>query len=183
MKRLLVGAAGLALGVAAAWSPPAPPAHAFGGEVFEITGAATQLHFEAQPLPGKKAFVNKITAKVMSACIAGTNPADGCAGRVENDAGGKAYIFFDSLTSWRMSTHLDGSEATTFEGLVDGAGNFMFAGEHAKSGNRVMLSGKVKFSRGTYTPTGINGKVLAVSNLTAHFFSGSFRSVGKAIVL
>jgi len=181
MKRIVIAALSVALGAALVGSTTQEEARAFSGEVFEITGAATQYHFEQVTL-GHKAFVNKITAKSISTCIAGTTPGDGCAGRIENDAGGKAYIFFDSATSWRLTTHLDGSQATTLAGLVDGAGNFMFAGAHAKSGYQMILTGKVKFVKGTFTPTAISGKVQAVSNLALHYFSGTFKSVGKAKV-
>jgi hypothetical protein len=183
MKRILIAAAGLALGIALVSASTAPPAEAFSGEIFEIVGGGAQTHFESQPAPGKKAFVNKLKTAAIVGCIAGTNPADGCAGFMENDAGGKAYVFFDSLTSWRISTHLNGSNAMTLHGLVDGAGNFMFAGTHAKSGAEVVLSGKVKFAKGSYTPTGLSGKVVGVSNLTNHFVSGTFKTVGAKQVL
>jgi hypothetical protein len=182
MKRIFIAAAGLVLGMAMVSATTEPEAKAFSGEVFEIVGGGRQTHFESQPAPGKKAFVNSLKPAAIVACIAGTNPADGCAGFMENDAGGKAYIFFDSLTSWRISSHLDGSNPLTVTGLVDGAGNFMFAGTHAKSGAQVVLSGKVKFLKGTYTPTAINGKVVGVSSLTRHFVSGTFKSLGKQLI-
>jgi hypothetical protein len=179
MRRIVIAAAGLALGLALVSTSTAPDAEAFSGEVFEITGGATQFHFESQPAPGKGAFVNKITPATVVACINGSNPSDGCAPFLEQDAGGKAYILFDSLTSWRIATKSDGTNATTLTGLVDGAGAFTFAGKHVKSGSNVMLTGKVKFQKGTYTPLSISGKVIGVSTLTRHFVTGTFKTVGS----
>jgi len=182
MKRILAGAAfGAVLGMAFVAASTTDDASAFSGEKFEIVGGGTQTHFEAQPAPGKKAFVNKLSAAAVAAAIVGVNTDFNSQTYLEHDAGGKAYIFLDSLTSWRLSPHLDGSEATTLTGLVDGAGNFMFAGTHAKSSSQVVVTGKVKFAKGTYTPTGISGKVVGVSPVTRHFISGTFKSLGKAI--
>jgi hypothetical protein len=181
MKRIFLAAAGLVLGMALVAASTTPTAAAVSGPVFEIVGGGSQTHFEFQPPPGKKAFVNKLTASAITACIAGTNPADGCAAFMDGDAGGKAYLFFDSVTSWRIGTKTDGSNAMTLNGLVDGAGNFMFAGTHAKSGSHVIVSGKAKFLKGTYTPLGVSGKVVGVSNLTNHFVNGTFKTVGKAL--
>jgi hypothetical protein len=176
MKRIIVATVALAGGLGVSWMTTDREADAFAGETFEITGGGRQYHFEGQPLPGKKAFVNKISAGNVVGCITGADPS--CAAFVEQDAGGKAYLFMDTQTSWRVSTALDGSNATTLTGLVDGSGAFMFAGTHVKSGSQVLLTGKVRFQKGTYTPQAVVGKVNGVSTLTRHFVYGTFKSVG-----
>lgn len=178
MKRLLIAAAGTALGVALVSASTTTPAQAFAGEVFEIVGGGRQTHFEVQPLAGKAGFVNTLKATDIAGAIVGTAPGSGPF--LEHDAGGKAYILFDSLTAWRISTNTNGTNALTLNGLVDGAGKFMFAGTHALSGSRVVITGKVKFAKNTYTPLAISGKIVGVSNVTNHFVSGTFKTLGKA---
>lgn len=169
----------MAAGVGAWLALRAPDAEAFSGEVFEITGGGSIVHFDSQPAPGRgPSFKNKVTAASLVDCIKGTEPS--CAGLLDADAGGKAYIFFDTLTRWRVGTSLNGTNATQLEGYVDGKGTFLFMGRHAKSGSNVLISGKVKFQKGTYTPLSIKGKIIATSSLSPHQGAGTFKSVGGA---
>ena len=117
------------------------------------------------------------SGKLVSNCINGTDPT--CTGKVESDAAGKTYLFFDNLTLWHIGTGLDENTATQFTGLVDGKGGFTMSGTHSLSGSQVMLTGKVTFQKGTLTPTKVSGKLYAVSDLVEHYGSGSFKSVAK----
>lgn len=160
-----------------------PPASAFSGEVFEMTGTARFLHFHGPTQPGKKAFVNNANGSIIAAAIRNDDPRPGhnAAGFLETSSGGKSYLRYVSETRWEMS--LDPTFTTdvmTMDGFVDGTGAFMFHGIHAKSGTTFIASGKVKFKKGTLTPTAINGKIQGVSVLTQHFATGTLKSVGKA---
>ena len=169
----------MAAGAGAWFLAPAQDAQAFNTEIFEITGAGKMAHFESQPQPGKTAFVSSVKAAGVAACIKGTDVT--CLPFLETDAGGKAYILLESLTRWHVNTSPSPTGATALEGHVDGAGNFVFAGKHAKSGSNVLITGKVKFQKGTFTPVSLKGKIAVVSTLTKHFGAASFKSVGSAL--
>jgi hypothetical protein len=158
----------------------ASDAGAFSGEVFEITGSAKLLHFEAVT-PGVKPPVTNVNTTLIIACIMGLDPS--CtASALETDPGGKAYLYLDSPTSWRIATNPNCLNATTLAGVVGGDGTFMMGGNHAKSDTTFILQGKLSFVRGTLTPAGIkNSSLSAVSDDHAHFGIGKFSTVGASL--
>ncbi|MBI2359221.1 MAG: hypothetical protein HYV04_09995 [Deltaproteobacteria bacterium] len=156
-----------------------PSAGAFSGEIFEITGSGKLFHFEAPPTPGQKAPVTSVKASALAPCITGGDAT--CTGFLEQDAGGKAYVYFDSDTSWRIATNPDGTDTTTLTGLVAGDGSFMMSGRHEMSETEFTIQGKVKFQKGTFTPLSMNGSISAVSNLTLHYGTGKVKTVGDKV--
>jgi hypothetical protein len=155
-------------------------ARAFSGEVIEVTGSGKLFHFEGGAVAGVKTPVTKVSAAAVAACIVGApSPCDTA---LENDAGGKAYISFDSDTSWRITTDAACTTSTTLTGVVGGDGNFMMAGTHALSNTQVVIQGKVQLAKGTLNPTGISlGAVLAVSDTLEHYALGTFRTAGAVL--
>jgi hypothetical protein len=153
---------------------------AYSGEVIEITGSGKLFHFEGGAVAGVKTPVTKVSTSAVAACITGTpSPCDTV---LENDAGGKAYISFDSDTSWRIMTDANCVNATTLVGVAGGDGNFMMAGQHGLSDTQVVIQGKVQLTKGTLIPTGINlGAVLAVSDTLEHYALGTFHTVGPVL--
>jgi|GEM_PF-3846363 len=89
------------------------------------------------------------------------------------------FLFFDSLTSWRLANNGAGDDAVTLTGLVDGKGGFMMAGTHTSvdGDTFILLKGKVKFMPGTFTPLKVSGKISAVSTAEEHYGTGSFKAV------
>ena len=146
-----------------------------------LTGSGKILHVHTGPQPGDKPFKSSVKSKDVAPCIEGT--AAGCTDGVTifADAGGTAYLFFDSLTSWRVATNPNGDDATTLTGLVDGKGGFMLAGTDALSGTQILVSGKVVFEKGSFTPKKISGKLSAVSTDMGHYGTGSFKAVPAAM--
>src|SRR5262245_13370413 len=120
---------------------PAPAPAAGGAIVFELTGSAKMVHLEGPEIPGAKPFKNSANIDMITECILGNDPT--CAGKIETDAGGKAYLLFDSLTSWRLATNAAGVGATVLTGQTDPKGGFMMTGTHLMSNTSFLLSGKV----------------------------------------
>jgi hypothetical protein len=177
---LIVGGLTAAVAAVAFVSRP-EPVLALGGEAIEIVGSGKMNHYHGSFALGSKTFVNKITPAGVVKCITGEEPS--CAGLVEVDAGGKAYLFFDSATSWRAATNPAGTGATTLTGFVGGKGEFTFTGHHDLSNTDFIFSGKVKFEKGSSVVKSIKGKYQAISTTAEHVGVGSFRSVGKAITI
>lgn len=177
---LLVGGLIAAAAAAALVSRP-EPVLALGGEAIEIVGSGKMNHYHGSFTLGQKTFVNKIKSSGIAACITGDEPS--CSGYIEQDAGGKAYLFFDSATSWRAATNPAGTDATTLTGFVGGKGEFTFTGFHEMSGTEFIFSGKVKFNKGTNVVKAIAGKYQAISQTAEHVGVGSFHSVGKTIAI
>jgi hypothetical protein len=179
MKKWLVcgGLTLAACGAAFLFQPD--EASALSGEAFEITGSGKILHYHGPPQVGAKTFVNKAKAADIASCIAGNEPS--CAGLIEEDAGGKAYVFFDSPTQWRVATNTTGANATTLTGFVGGKGEFVMTGTHALSSTVFILEGKVKFQKGSLTVKKMTGKLAAVSSLAEHYGQFKVKTVGKVL--
>lgn len=169
-------AAAAVAGAALAGAQSQPDGGVYAGSViFTLTGSGSIVHPHGVQ-PGLKPFKNTVKIAQISECIAGT--AAGCGGTIEaNPEDPTAYLFFDSLTSWRIATNANGDDATTLTGLVDGKGGFMFAGAHALSGTELLISGKVSFAKGTLTPQKISGKISAVAPGQEHYGTGNFKAV------
>jgi hypothetical protein len=149
---------------------------------FEITGTGKLVHFETAPFdPAEKAPVTNVKITDIASCIVGT--ALGCTpgdNTLENNGGGKAYLYILDETHIGIATNNACSNLTVLEGLVDGAGNFMFRGNHAKSDTDILVQGKVIFAKGTLTLIGIKAaSVLAISNKSPleHYGVGKFSTV------
>ena len=141
--------------------------------IFEATaGSAKLVHLEGPEIPGKVPFKNAANLLKVTECVKGNDPS--CVGKVETDAGGKVYIYYDGLTSWRIATNPNAMNTTTLTGLVDGVGGFQMSGKHTLSDTTFFLTGKVIFAKGTLNPTKITGKIYAFSPLTEHYGSGNF---------
>jgi hypothetical protein len=146
-----------------------------GSTVFELTGSGSILHSHDN-LPGDKPFKSKVKAGDIATCVQGT--AQGCTpSTIEVDAGGKAFLFFDSTTAWRIATNGAGTNATDLVGTVDGKGGFAFAGTDALSGTSFYLTGKVKLQKGQpdFQPLSLSGKITAVCPVQGHYGTGSFK--------
>ncbi len=172
------GDAAAAVAAAGLGAVPDPlPGTQEGTVFFTLSGSGTIVHPHGVT-PGLKPFKNKVKLAQITDCIAGT--ALGCdAGTIEVNAGDPtAYLFFDGLTSWRLATNANGDDATTLTGLVDGKGGFLFTGSHVLSGTEFVLSGKVKFEKGTFNPKKISGKISAVAVGQEHYGTGTFKSTG-----
>jgi len=153
-----------------------PPGTIAGGAplaTFVLSGSGKLIHLEGPEVAGASPFKSSLNSDLVTACINGTDPT--CTGDIETDAGGKSYLLFDSLTSWRIATNPAGDDATTFTGQVDGKGGFTMAGTHALSSSQIMLTGKVKFEKGTLNPVSLSGKIIAVSTETEHYGTGSLK--------
>jgi hypothetical protein len=170
-------AAAAVAGAALAVAQAQPDGGVYAGSVaFLLTGSGSIVHPHGVQ-PGLKPFKNTVKIAQISECIAGT--AAGCSDGVTieaNPGDPQAYLFFDSLTSWRVATNSNGDEATTLTGLVDGKGGFMFSGTHALTGTAMLLSGKVVFEKGTLVPKKISGKLSAVAVDQEHYGTGSFKA-------
>lgn len=163
-----------------------PPPGTYAGNnplaLFEITGSGSLLHQHTVPVAGVKAAKTKIKESQIAPCILASLPGGDstCIDLLTPDAGGKAYLFFDSLDTWRIATNLDGTGAVTLTGMIDGKGAFTMAGTDADSDNtQIMVTGKVTFAKGTTDPTKLSGKITAVSMLQGHAGTGKFKSVVK----
>lgn len=180
LMAMLFGLVGI--GIFVVWGP-LRNAEAFNGEIFEIKGSGKLSHFEAPPSPGQKTFTNNISIATVAACITGQGV--GCTDsrlEINPEGEGKAFIYLDTSTSWRISTNKKGEDTTTLAGLVGGDGSFMMAGTHGKSRTQFIIQGKVVFQKGTLTPLKIvNASIFGVSTLTRHFGTGKFSTVGSKV--
>lgn len=186
MRKLgwMVGSAAAAVGAVAMLTVGSRPAEAVAGEVFLLTGTAKFWHFHGPTQAGTKAFVNTAKGDAIASSIRNDDPRPGhnAGGLLESDPDGKAFIRFDSLTQWSISIDQAFAEnVLTLDGFVDGTGAFMMHGYHTKSDSRFVATGKVKFKRGTLTPTGMSGKVQGVSKASQHYCTGTFKTVGRAL--
>jgi hypothetical protein len=161
-------------------------AFAFNGEVFEITGSGTILHYHlVTATPGAKPPATKVTAGQIAGCIVGTDPS--CTGLIQTDPDGKAYVYFFSSTDWGIATQPDlscGSGLITpLSGLVAGSGQFIMAGQFTSlNDTSFLIQGTVSFTKGTLTPTGMKkASVLAFSEIQGHGGTGSVATVGAAV--
>jgi hypothetical protein len=152
---------------------------------FEITGGGTLYHFEDIFIaPGAKPGVTKLSLTQIANCIQGNLLNDphavNCnATNLEIDAGGKAYIFLEGIHKIWIATNNTCANATELDGLVQGDGSFMFAGNHAKADDtNFIVQGKISFVSGTFSPTGIKkASVMAVSTPLRHYAIGTFATV------
>ena len=153
----------------------------FAGEGFEIGGGGKLVHFEPILVtPGSKPPVTSVNAAAIITCVTGADPSciDGIT--INTDPGGKVYLFMISDTVWKVSTKTNCSNATTLTGVVGGNGTFMMAGTHALSNSRIILQGKVTFTKGTFVPTGMKGaKLTAVSDTQDHYGTGTVSTVAS----
>lgn len=154
---------------------PEPAATPGFGSRFLLSGTATITHLEGPEIPGKVLGVTHRKTADAASAIMGNEPST--AGILETDAGGKAYLFFNSPENWSLSVAPNGAGATSLVGQTDGKGGFMFAGKHVLSNTFFFLTGKVTYQKGTLTPLKITGKFTAVSDLTEHYASGTFTAV------
>jgi hypothetical protein len=152
---------------------------------FEITGAGTLFHFEDFLIvPGAKPPTSKVSVTQIVNCIQG-NPlndphAVNCnSTNLEIDAGGKAYIFLEGTHKIWIATNNTCTNPTGLDGLVEGDGSFMFAGNHAKADDtNFIVQGKISFVSGTFSPTGIKkASIMAVSTPLRHYAIGTFATV------
>jgi len=178
-KWLTIGGLTLAACAAVALFQP-EPAIALSGEAFQLTGAGSIRHYHGPPQPRGKTFVNKVKASGISSCISGNEAS--CFGLIEEDAGGAAYVFFDSPTSWRVASNPAGTDATTLAGFVGGRGEFVMSGTHALSDTLFVLTGKVKFAGKTLNVSRMSGRLTAVSSVHQHHGTFKVKTKGKALL-
>lgn len=180
-KTLLLAAAAAGLTTIVAFASPlgtpAAPHWALqplpgGTVVFDLTGNARIVHVHGRLVSGKAPFKSTANLAKISGCIAGNDIS--CAGKIEVDEGGKAYLLFDSPTQMRIATNSGGTGATVLTGLTDGTGNFQMSGNHTLSDTTFFVTGKMTFSKETLVPKKISGKILAYSPTDEHYGTGNF---------
>lgn len=152
-----------------------------GTMVLLMSGSSKLIHLEGGTIAGQKPFKSTVKTGDAIACI--QHDAGGCTDQTvpENDADPGVYLFFDSVSEWRIATNPAGTDALELSGLVDGKGGFHMAGTYAFPDaftvTSVYLTGKVTFEKGTLVPKKISGKLQAVSIDNNHYGSGSFKAV------
>ena len=146
--------------------------------VFEIIGKGSVQHVHGPSL-GSKTFVTKANKSSIADCITGA--AGGDCSQLENDPGGKAYLFIYTARMWGIATTPDPDTAvvTLLDGLTDGKGKFMFSGVHGPTGTAFVVDGKAKLDKAfenDLIPLGVKGKLRAVSVQTEHSSIGGFKT-------
>ena len=159
-----------------------PELHAAAIPFFEINGGGSLFHFESVTA-GQKPFVSSISTAQVTQCIIGNG--NGCASglnHLENDPGGKAFLFIVSVHQAFIATNTACTNSTQLQGNVGGDGSFMFSGHHTKSDTDVIVQGKITFDKSQFpslSPLSIKkASILAVSDTLEHYAIGTFATVG-----
>ncbi len=178
----------LALVAVASWLWYAPRRAESGGNavVFQLSIKGKTNQTDIAFPPGSKDIVGKVNDKILAAVLQGTLP-DFAAQYLQLDGGGKFYLLYDGRDTWRVATNATGSGVfTTLNGQTSVQGNFWLAG---KVGFPVVgpnadafAVGKLKFAKGTFTPTKISGVVHFVSKDIGECFTLKFKTVGGPLI-
>lgn len=169
MRRILATATCLALALGLRSSPGGY----FGSLVFTLSIKGKSWNTGVILNPGVKPPIGKIDDGRIASVLQGTLP-DFAAQFLTLDAGGRIYLYYQDRETWHLATNPNGTGLTTLTGQVANDGVFWMSGPyvHPMMGTlgQIFLTGKVKFERGSFTPSSIKGE--------ASFVGGSPVSTG-----
>jgi hypothetical protein len=183
----------VALAAFAAWSSYLPRPVQGVGHTFvfplSIKGKANQT--DVVLFPGAHDILGPVNDKILASVLRGEilpghTILDYATPFLHLDMGGQFYLLYDGRDSWRVATNPNGTFATTLTGQTSVQGNFWMAGQYnfpmAGPIANTFAVGKVKFAKGTFSPTKISGIVHFVSKDIGECFSLKFKTVGPPLV-
>ena len=131
--------------------------------VFPVSFAGKSWQPAVYGDPGKCLGCGKITNKALSAVLRGELD-DFSKDFLPLDPGGTVYLYFDSLTNWRVGTNANGTGLVPLQGRVANDGQFWMLGTwNFGTNGSVFVVGKAKFNTGNFIPKSVKG--------TVYFFS------------
>lgn len=153
--------------VAFAWLSHRPEPARSGATVFPLKLSGKSWQPQILTVPGQKVGIGKVKDKDVTAVLQNILP-DFAADFLDLDPGGKFFLYFDSLSSWRVATNDTGTNTTTLTGRVSNDGVFWMFGTYdlpmmAGTG-KIFVTGKVKFQKGSFDAAKLNGTFYFLSD-------------------
>lgn len=186
MRKTLVALVAVITVAAWSWYAPRPVQSTNNSVVFQLSIKGKTNQTDIAFPAGSKDIVGKVNDKILAAVLQGALP-DFAAQFLQLDPAGRFYLIYDSRDTWRVATNPSGSGAavTILNGQTSVQGAFWMAGKvgfpMAGPDADAFAVGKLKFAKGTFTPTKISGVVHFVSKDIGECFSLKFKTVGPPL--
>jgi len=164
-KVILAGLAIVAMLASAGHGPRSAEGQGVGGVILPVSFSGESWQPAVYGLPGKKLGNGKITNKGLTAVLKGELD-DFAKDFLPLDPGGTVYLYYDSLTSWRVATNPNGQNTVPLTGRVANDGTFWMMGTwNFGTMGSVFAVGKVKFEKGTFNAKSVTGNVYFFSEV------------------
>lgn len=178
--------------LAAVWLRPNRVESGASTFVFPVSVSGKAIQTDIAVGPGFKPKPGKVSDKILGAILRSENTSDYSVSFLDimnSDGSGRFYLYFDGRgadgsLNMRVATNPNGVMTTTLHGAITQDGIFWVAGSYNLPVigplADAFMTGKVKFTKGTFNPEKISGVVHFVSAAIGEGFTLKFKTVRLA---